>query len=126
MLAHFELTAFVPTLDAERAKLFYVETLGLTLVSDDKFAIVVRAHEADVRIVRVESFTPAAYTILGWKVPSMENAIRQLSARSVVFERFPFLEQDKDGVWDAPGGTRVAWFKDPDGNMLSLAQSPGA
>ncbi len=123
MLTHLEPISFIPTLDTERAHLFYVDTLGLVFLSEDPFALVVRANGLDLRIVRMDSFSPAPYTIFGWKVPSIDEAVRNLASIGIVFERYPFLEQDANGIWSAPGeSARVAWFKDPDGNVLSLSQ----
>jgi len=126
MLAQFESIGFIPTVDADRARRFYVDTLGLEFLSDDPFALVVRSHGADIRIVHMDSFSPAPYTIFGWKVPAIEATVRDLNAAGITFERYPFLEQDADGIWSAPGGAaKVAWFKDPDGNVLSLSQHAG-
>jgi catechol 2,3-dioxygenase-like lactoylglutathione lyase family enzyme len=123
MLGQSELMGFIPTLDAERARRFYVDTLGLAFVSDDPFALTVRSYDIDIRISRIEAFNPSPYTILGWKVPDIEATAEQFSAAGILFERYPFLEQDANGIWTAPGGTaKVAWFKDPDGNVLSISQ----
>ena len=123
MLEQAELLAFIPTIDGERARRFYVETLGLTFVSDDPFAITIRSGKTDIRIARMEAFNPSPYTILGWKVPDIEATVQQFTAAGVVFERYPFLDQDTNGVWNSPdGAAKVAWFKDPDGNVLSLSQ----
>jgi catechol 2,3-dioxygenase-like lactoylglutathione lyase family enzyme len=123
MLAQSELMGFIPTIDAERARRFYVDTLGLAFVSDDPFAITVRSYDIDIRISRIEAFNPSPHTILGWKVPDIEAMAKQFSAAGILFERYPFLEQDANGIWTAPGGAaKVAWFKDPDGNVLSISQ----
>ncbi|HTF64350.1 MAG TPA: VOC family protein [Edaphobacter sp.] len=123
MLAQTELLAFIPTIDADHARSFYVDTLGLTFVSDDPFAITIRSGKTDIRISRVESFNPSPHTILGWKVKDIETTAHQFSAAGITFERYPFLEQDANGIWAAPdGAAKVAWFKDPDGNVLSIAQ----
>ncbi|HTH54352.1 MAG TPA: VOC family protein [Edaphobacter sp.] len=123
MLAHLEPIGFIPTIDADRARKFYVDTLGLQFLSEDHFAIVIRSNGIDLRIVRLDSFSPASYTIFGWKVPEIESAVRDLTAAGICFERYPFLEQDDNGIWSAPGNAaKVAWFKDPDGNILSLSQ----
>jgi hypothetical protein len=90
-------------------------------VKDDGFALVLDANGIMVRIARAE-FTPAPFTILGWQVTGIEEKVRQLSAKGVSFLRFGFLEQDESGIWTAPTGDKVAWFKDPDGNVLSLSQ----
>lgn len=123
MLAQTELLAFIPTIDADLARRFYVDTLGLTFVSDDPFAITIRSGKTDIRISRVEAFNPSPHTILGWKVKDIEATVQQFVAAGIKFERYPFLEQDDAGVWSAPdGAAKVAWFKDPDGNVLSIAQ----
>jgi len=123
MLAQAELLAFVPTVDAERARSFYVDTLELTFLSNDPFAITVRSGNTDIRISRMDAFNPSPYSILGWKVADIEVTAKQFAAAGIVFERYPFLEQDAHGIWNAPDRTaRVAWFKDPDGNVLSISQ----
>ncbi len=123
MLAQAELIGFIPAVDADRARRFYVDTLGLTFISDDPFAITVRSGTTEIRISRVEAFNPAPHTLLGWKVPDIEAAVEKFVADGIVFERYPFLEQDTYGIWSTPDGiARVAWFKDPDGNLLSISQ----
>lgn len=122
VLSSSKLTAFIATRDAERAKAFYGETLGLPVVSEDPFAIVFNANGIMIRVTPVRDIAIGGYTVLGWEVADMEAAVAGLVARGVVFERFPGMPQDENGVWDAPGGTKVAWFKDPDGNLLSIAR----
>jgi catechol 2,3-dioxygenase-like lactoylglutathione lyase family enzyme len=121
MLAHSPLIAFIPTKDATRARRFY-ETLGLRFISDDSFAIVMDANGTMVRIARVGDFTPFPFTILGWQVDDIHKTVAEMTAKDVKFTRYTFLEQGADGVWDAPGGAKVAWFTDPDGNTLSVSQ----
>jgi catechol 2,3-dioxygenase-like lactoylglutathione lyase family enzyme len=121
MLAHCPLVAFIPTKDAARARRFY-ETLGLRFVSDDSFATVMDSNRTMVRIVRVGDFTPFPFTILGWQVKDIHKIVAEMTDKSVKFNRYPFLEQSADGVWTAPGGAKVAWFTDPDGNTLSISQ----
>lgn len=123
MLANGKLIGFVPTRDADRARNFYENTLGLRFVQDDAFAIVMQSGETMVRIVRVGEFTPFPFTLLGWDVPDIDAAVAELAAKGVQFQRYGFLEQTATGVWTAPGGTaKVAWFPDPDGNTLSISQ----
>lgn len=122
MLEQAELIGFVATTDADRARAFYVDVLGLEFVTDDNFAIVVRSGQNMIRIARVPSFTPAPHTILGWEVPDVTSAVRSLAAAGVATLRFSFLNQDDDGIWLSPNGSRVAWFNDPDGNVLSFSQ----
>jgi len=122
MLSQSEVMGFIPTKDAEQARAFYEGTLGLRFVSDDAFALVVESGPTVIRIAKVKEFTPAPFTILGWRVQNIEDEIRDLSARGVSFERFPGLPQDALGIWASPIGAKVAWFKDTDGNVLSLSQ----
>lgn len=121
MLDQARLIAFVPTADPDRARSFYQSTLGLALIHEDPFAIVFAVGETTLRVTKVGPFTPAPFTILGWQVADIESKIRALMARDVLFERYDSLDQDPLGIWTAPGGSRVAWFKDPDGNVLSLS-----
>jgi catechol 2,3-dioxygenase-like lactoylglutathione lyase family enzyme len=114
--------AFVATVDPARAKAFYAGALGLRLVTEDRFALVFDAGGTKLRVNVVPELAPAPYTVLGWIVPDVRGAVRELTARSVVFQRFEGLAQDDDAIWAAPGGALVAWFRDPDGNTLSLTQ----
>lgn len=120
MLTTARLTAFAATTQPERARAFYRDTLGLPLISEDDFALVFDANGTDLRIQKVRALEPAGHTALGWQVPDLRETVHGLRDRGVTFERYPFFEQDVDGIWDAPGGARVAWFKDPDGNLLSV------
>ena len=121
MLASINIVAFVPTKDPGKARAFYEGVLGLRFVKDDGFALVLDANGIMVRVAKAE-FTPAPFTILGWQVTGIEDMVKALQAKGVRFERFGFFEQDQLGIWTAPTGDKVAWFKDPDGNMLSLSQ----
>jgi catechol 2,3-dioxygenase-like lactoylglutathione lyase family enzyme len=121
MLGSIDVVAFVPTKDSEKARAFYVGVLGLSFVKDDGFALVLDANGIMVRVAKAQ-FTPAPFTILGWQVEDIEKMVTGLQAKGVQFERFGFLEQDKLGIWTAPSGDKVAWFKDPDGNILSVSQ----
>ena len=123
MLGSINIVAFVPTKDAEKARGFYEGVLGLRFVKDDGFALVLDANGILVRVAKVQpQFTPASFTILGWQVTDIEKMVAGLQGRGVTFERFGFFEQDKLGIWTAPTGEKVAWFKDPDGNILSVSQ----
>ncbi len=122
MLAGAPLVAFLATVDAARARGFFEDVLGLRLVEETPFALVFDAAGTTVRIQRVKELTPHPFTALGWEVADLPAAIRALVERGVVFERYGFFDQDELGIWTAPGGgARVAWFKDPDGNTLSLS-----
>jgi len=107
----------------EKANEFYQDTLGLSSVADTPFAIVFDANGTMLRIQKVEHLTPAEHTLLGWKVDDIRATIEELTAKGVRFERFDRLPQDELGIWTTPDGSRVAWFKDPDGNTLLLTQS---
>jgi catechol 2,3-dioxygenase-like lactoylglutathione lyase family enzyme len=122
MLSNSKLVAFVATKDIARARSFYERALGLPALSEDDFALVVDAGGTPVRVAKVGDFTPAPFTVLGWEVADIREAMARLAQKGVTFERFGGMGQDPSGVWTAPGGARVAWFKDPDGNVLSLTE----
>jgi catechol 2,3-dioxygenase-like lactoylglutathione lyase family enzyme len=122
MLSTNPLIAFIPSKDTSRARSFYEGVLGLRFVSDDAFAIVMDSNGTMIRIVRVGEFTPAPFTILGWQVDDIHAKVAELSGNGVQFNRYPYFEQSEDGVWTAPNGAKVAWFPDPDGNVLSVSQ----
>jgi catechol 2,3-dioxygenase-like lactoylglutathione lyase family enzyme len=122
MLTNNSVIAFIPTSDAARSREFYERTLGLRFVSDDSFAVVMDCRGTMLRIARVGKFTPHPFTILGWEVEDMDKTAEVMAGNGVKFEVFPGLQQDEAGVWTAPGGVKVAWFKDPDGNILSISQ----
>jgi len=121
MLGSFKVQAFLATKDAARALPFYRDVLGLTFVADEQPALVFDAGGTQLRVQKVKEHTPYSYTSLGWIVPDITAAVRGLRDRGVTFEIYGFFPQDELGIWTTPGA-RVAWFKDPDGNLLSLAQ----
>jgi predicted enzyme related to lactoylglutathione lyase len=122
MLTSGKIVGFLATTDAQRARKFYETVLGLQVLADDDFAIVLAANGTTIRVTKVKEAVVAPYTVLGWEVADIEGTVRALRERGVAFEKYSFLEQDALGIWTAPGGTRVAWFKDPQGNVLSLSQ----
>ncbi|MFZ1050938.1 MAG: VOC family protein [Candidatus Sulfotelmatobacter sp.] len=122
MLGSTNIVAFVPTKDAGKARAFYEGVLGLRFVKDDGFAMVLDANGIMVRVARVPQFTPAQFTILGWEVADIGKMVVGLQEKGVHCEKFGFFEQDELGIWTAPTGDKVAWFKDPDGNVLSISQ----
>ena len=122
MLSAGKLIGFVPTKNSHRAREFYEGKLGFKFVSDDQFALVMQAGESMVRIAKVEKFMPAQYTVMGWEVTAIEATVKWLNGRGVTFEKYPIVQDQKQGIWTTPNGDRVAWFKDPDGNVLSLSQ----
>jgi catechol 2,3-dioxygenase-like lactoylglutathione lyase family enzyme len=119
-----QLVAFAGTTDLDRARDFYQGVLGLPLVSQDGFACVFKTGDTQLRVTKVAAVAPAPYTVLGWSVPDVEAAIRDLSGRGIEFRRYDGMNQDALGIWSSPSGARVAWFKDPDGNTLSVHQLP--
>jgi catechol 2,3-dioxygenase-like lactoylglutathione lyase family enzyme len=117
------LIAFIPTRNGDAARAFYEAKVGLRFISEDQFAVVFQSGVNIVRLARTGSFTPAPFTILGWESADIEQDVREMSARGVTFERYDYMgAQDELGIWTAPGGAKVAWFKDPDGNTLSISQ----
>lgn len=122
MLGSHKLVAFVATRDPVRAKAFYGDTLGLRLISEDQFALMFDAHGTVLRVSIVVELVPAKYTVLGWVVPDIVATVGELKKAGVKLEHFGFKDQDELGIWTAPGGARVAWFKDPDGNTLSVTE----
>ncbi|HLM98584.1 MAG TPA: VOC family protein [Bryobacteraceae bacterium] len=118
-----KIMAFVATRDPDRAKIFYRDTLGLRLEAEQlPFALVFDAHGTMLRVTIVREIVVAPYTVLGWEVPDITATARELAAAGVKLERYPGMPQDELGIWTSPSGARVAWFKDPDGNVLSVTQ----
>ena len=122
MLADSPIIGFVATGDPSRAKAFYRDVLGLLLISEDEYALVFDAHGNMLRVVIAGEVVRAPYTVLGWEVPDIATTVRGLAAKGVEFERYPWMEQDDLGIWSAPSGAKVAWFKDRDGNLLSVSR----
>jgi predicted enzyme related to lactoylglutathione lyase len=116
MLGKQNIMAFVATTDASKARPFYEQMLGLKVTGSDPYAVSFDANGITLRLSIVRELKPAPYSILSWVVSDIHSVISGLTANKVVFE------QDEAGVWTAPDGTQVAWFKDPDGNLLSLTQ----
>lgn len=125
MLSSGKLVGFVPTTDYEKARAFYEGKLGFEFVSLDQFALVMRIGGHTIRIVKIPNFTPLQGTILGWQVQNIEAVAGWLRDRGVVPEKYPFIQDRELGIWTAPSGDRIAWFKDPDGNVLSISQHVG-
>ena len=122
MLAAKKIKAFVPTVMPDKAKEFYKDALGLRLLSEDNYALEFNANGTSLRVSIVPEFQPQAFTVLGWNVDDISSTIKSLNEKGIICEQYDFLEQDRSGIWIAPGGSKVAWFKDPDGNILSLTQ----
>jgi predicted enzyme related to lactoylglutathione lyase len=122
MLADKKLKAFVPTIKPEEAKSFYKDVLGLKLLSQDNYALEFEANGTLLRVAIVQELRPQAFTVLGWNVEDIVSTIKSLNAENIFCERYNFFEQDDLGIWTSPNGSKVAWFKDPDGNVLSLTE----
>ena len=123
VLGSQKLVAFVAVRDPERAKTFYRDTLGLRLVSEQlPFALVFDANGTMLRVTIVGEPVVAPYTVLGWDVADIAATARQLAGAGVTMERYPGMTQNDLGIWTSPGGAKVAWFKDPDGNVLSVTE----
>jgi catechol 2,3-dioxygenase-like lactoylglutathione lyase family enzyme len=124
MLNSARLVGFVATSQPEKSKHFYGELLGLQLIEERPYAIVFEANSTVIRIQKVQQVCAPPYTAMGWEVQRIEQTVKTLSDNGVLFERFDGLQQDELAIWHVPGGASVAWFKDPDGNLLSVTQLP--
>ena len=122
MLGSSTVVAFVGVADLGRARGFYGETLGLALRDESPYALVGEGAGTMLRITAVAHPVAAPYTVVGWLVADIGSTVDALVARGVRFSRYPGIAQDNRGVWTAPGGDKVAWFADPDGNILSLTE----
>ena len=122
MLSQHKLKAFVSTTNPAKARQFYIKKLGLKMLSEDHYGIECDSNTTHLRITFVERLTPQPFTVLGWDTDDIILTLKQLGEKGIKFERYSFIEQDESGIWTAPGGTRVAWFKDPDGNLLSISE----
>jgi catechol 2,3-dioxygenase-like lactoylglutathione lyase family enzyme len=135
MLSTEKIVAFAAVRDRDAARKFYRDTLGLRLMGEDQFAMVFDANGTMLRISPVPDWTPPQFTVLGWEVADIVAAVKELRDAGVEFQRYPWMKgQDEMGIWTSPSGAdvaavhagaRVAWFKDPDGNVLSVSQMPG-
>ena len=122
MLDASPISVFLATAKPEESKTFYQKVMGLTLTDDNPFAVVFKLKGAELRISKVQSFTPQPWTVLDWQVEDLEKTMSELTNKDVSFERFEGMDQDENGVWATPDGVRIAWFKDPDGNVLSVSK----
>ena len=124
MLTSGKMVGFIATTDYEKARAFYEGKLGFEFLSLDQFALVVRAGDHKIRISKVPGFKPFQGTVLGWEVGDIEAVVTWLRDRGVPTEKYSFVADQELGIWTAPSGDRVAWFKDPDGNVLSVSYHP--
>ena len=122
MLSTSEIIAFASTTDLATARSFYGSVLGLSLVDENAYACVFDAHGTMLRVTLVAEVAHPGYTVLGWGVTDIDDTVGRLETIGVRFSRFDGMDQDEHGVWTTPNGDRVAWFADPDGNVLSLTE----
>jgi catechol 2,3-dioxygenase-like lactoylglutathione lyase family enzyme len=122
MLSNAKIISFAATKNAAAAKDFYENVLGLKLLYDDLFAIAFDANGTMLRIQKVDEHNPAQFTVLGWDVQDINKIVDGLTEKGIAFSRYEGMGQDDRNIWTAPGGAKIAWFKDPDGNTLSLTQ----
>jgi catechol 2,3-dioxygenase-like lactoylglutathione lyase family enzyme len=123
MMPHLNrMIGFLMTANPEPAKSFFADKLGFKFLRDDGFALVFDANGTMLRIAKAKSVAPAQGTVLGWQVQNIESAVKELTNAGVTFERYDFMHPDAQGIVTFPTGDKVAWFKDPDGNVLSLSQ----
>ena len=113
---------FLATANAQRARAFYERVLGLAFVADEPSALVFRTGDSMLRIQKVERVHKLPYTALGWAVRDIRATVHRFREAGVGFQRYAGLDQDEDSLWRSPSGALVAWFRDPDGNILSLTQ----
>ena len=118
------LIAHAATTDAYRSISFYKTLLGFAVLTNDEYAVAFNCNGTELRLRKVEKVVPWPYTAVGWEVKNIEKVVEQLTSKGIKFERHSFLDQDALGVWRAPSGTFVAWFRDPDQNLLSVSE-PG-
>jgi catechol 2,3-dioxygenase-like lactoylglutathione lyase family enzyme len=122
ILGSAKLVAFAATSAPAKALTFYRDTLGLTLVEESPFAFVFDANGTMLRLTPVQKVAVGQYTVLGWEVNDIKATVKKLTGAGVKFNRYPGMEQDELGIWQSPSRARIAWFKDPDGNTLSVTQ----
>jgi catechol 2,3-dioxygenase-like lactoylglutathione lyase family enzyme len=117
-----QVVTFLLTQNPDAATTFYRDTLGLSYLHDDGYALVFDMNGVMLRISKVPKFAPAKHTVLGWATSDINLVLAGLVEKGVSFEHYPNMGQDEHGVCTFPGGDKVAWFKDPDGNVLSISQ----
>ena len=121
-LASSHISGFAPTADSKKARQFYEGTLGLTFEHEDEYVIVFRTDHAMIVMHKLKELQPAHYTVMGWEVADIKKTVSGLTDSGVVFEKYKWMQQDDLGIWKTPADGSVAWFKDPDGNILSVSQ----
>mgnify|MGYP003859527195 CR=1 FL=1 len=124
MLSTSRLQSIIWTSRLDEAQRFYRDMLGLALKGESDGALVFDVSGSDLRVSPIPSTTPTEHTVLGFSVPDVASVVTVLTDRGIVFERFSGFPHGPDGILTTPGGSKVAWFRDPDGNLLSVVQFP--
>lgn len=122
MLGSGKMVGFVPIQNYDEARAFYEGKLGFEFVSLDQYALVMSVGGHKIRMTKIPNFKPLQGTILGWEVDDIESTATWLRDRGVDLEKYPFAQDRELGIWTTPNGDKVAWFKDPDGNILSVSE----
>ena len=123
MLGSYPLIAFVATHNPDLAKAFYGGTLGLKLIDEGEDLLVFDGHGTRLHVTIVQDLVAAKYSVIGWEVPDLDAEVQELHTAGVEFVRFEVSkQQDELDIWTSPNGERMAWIKDPDGNLLSIKQ----
>lgn len=122
MLSSAKATSFLVVSDAEKARHFYRDLLGLPLVADEPHELIFDSNGLLLHVMPVPEPAIAPHTVFGWQVTDIRAEVDELVAKGITFERYDFMEQDERAICTFPDGDQFAWFKDPDGNTLSLAQ----
>jgi catechol 2,3-dioxygenase-like lactoylglutathione lyase family enzyme len=91
-------------------------------MEETPYALVFDANGTTLRIQKVQALSPAGHTVLGWRVEDVHETVGFLLKQGISFERYPGLSQDEEGIWTTPDGNKIAWFTDPDGNILSVTE----
>ncbi|HEX5052873.1 MAG TPA: VOC family protein [Planctomycetota bacterium] len=125
-LAGATMVGFLVTTDTNRCRAFYVDKLGFRVVSEDDLALTLDAVGNPIRIQKFKKHTPQQFTVLGWNVANLDAVLDELERAGVRGKQYGFPFQDGRGVASFPGGARVLWLEDPDGNIVSVAQMPEA
>jgi len=121
-LSESKMIGFIPSTNLGNAKIFYSDQLGLQLLDQNEYALEYKVGDTILRINKVSESISSDYTIFGWQVDDIGVSVKTLTDSGIDFIRFDGMQQDGLGICMFPGGSKVAWFKDPDGSTLSLTQ----
>ncbi|NKC01482.1 MAG: VOC family protein [Pseudomonadales bacterium] len=124
MLANAELQTLALTADIPTAITFYEEVLGLSLKANSDGAAVFDVGGRDLRVSPVAETSPTEHTVFGFAVADVQGVAEELSSKGVPLVEFQGFPHDQNGLVATPDGSRVCWFRDPDGNLISVVQYP--